>query len=84
MKSREITLEDTVEGMLSDDYAKRFDAEVDQLKIRIEKLEIFLKKYLNNELDFIPNCSYDLLDCQLMAMKMYYDILNKRKVIENK
>jgi len=84
MEIKEFTLKDTVEGMLSDDYAKRFEAEQDQLRIRIEKLEIFLKKYLDNKLDFTPNCSHDLLDCQLMAMKMYYNILLKRKVIENK
>lgn len=76
-------LNETVEMMSSEDYKKRFKAEYLQLKIRMNGLSSMLKKYKNNELDFTPSCSYDLLNGQLKAMDTYASYLEERAVIEN-
>ena len=39
-----------------------------------------LLKY--NELDFTPNCSFDLLNGQLKVMELYMDYLEERAEIE--
>ena len=76
-------LQDTIEMMTSADYKERFKAEYYQLKIRICKLENSLLKYELGELPFKPNCSYDLLNGQLKAMRLYQSYLIERAEIEN-
>lgn len=76
-------LEDTIELMTSSDYNDRFKAECYQLNIRISKLEAMLEKYENNQLDFVPKCSYELLNSQLEAMINYKDCLLERAIIED-
>ena len=73
---------DTVEMMNSDNYQERFRAEYFQLMIRIEKLSLFLDKYFNKELDFIPNCDYNLLHEQLVHMIDYKNTLKERARVE--
>ena len=76
-------LQDTIELMNSEDFKDRFKAEYYQLKIRICKLDNMLLKYELGELDFEPNCSYDLLNGQLKAMRLYQSYLLERAEIEN-
>ena len=78
-----MNLKDTVELMISSDYNNRFTAEYCQLDIRIKKLQAMLKKYRDNELDFVPSCSYELLSKQLEAMIQYRDCLLERSIIED-
>lgn len=75
-------LNETVEMMNSADYKERFKAEHLQLKIRIDGLTIMLFKYKDGTLSFTPSCSYDLLNGQLKAMKMYLGYLEERAEIE--
>lgn len=74
---------DTVEMMNSSDFKERFRAEYYQLKIRKEGLANMLKKYKNDDLPFIPNCSYELLHKQLIFMDCYINVLDERAAIEN-
>ena len=76
-------LKDTIELMISSDYNNRFEAEYCQLEVRIDKLQTMLKKYKNNQLDFVPKCSYELLNKQLEAMIEYRDCLLERSIIED-
>ena len=76
-------LKDTIELMDGENYNDRFKAEYYQLKIRMLKLQAFLSKYKNNELSFIPNCSYDLLNGQFKVMDLYASYLEERALIEN-
>ena len=76
-------LKDTVELMISDNYNNRFKAERYQLDIRINKLQTMLEKYKNNQLDFVPKCSYELLNKQLEAMIQYRNCLLEREIIED-
>lgn len=76
-------LNETVEMMNSNDFKERFKAEYYQLKIRICKLDNMLYKYELGELPFEPNCSYDLLNGQLKAMRLYQSYLIERAKIEN-
>ena len=76
-------LKDTVEMMGSSDYKERFRAEYFQLKIRMDGLAGMLIKMENNMLDFIPHCSYDLLNGQLKAMNLYASYLEERAEIED-
>lgn len=76
-------LNETVEIMNSGDYKERFKAEYLQLKIRMEGLCAMLKKYKEGTLNFIPSCSYDLLNGQFKAMDMYASYLEERAEIEN-
>ena len=46
-------------------------------------LKNMLDKYRKNELDFVPNCSYDLLNAQFKAMDLYCSYLEERAQIEN-
>lgn len=75
-------LKETVELMLSNDYKERFKAEYYQLKIRIDKLDNMLSKMENDELNFIPTCSYELLQNQLKAMLRYQASLKERAEVE--
>lgn len=76
-------LKDTIELMISDNYDNRFRAEYYQLEVRIDKLQTMLEKYKNNQLDFVPKCSYELLNKQLEAMIQYRDCLLEREIIED-
>lgn len=76
-------LQDTIDLMNSIDFKDRVKAEYYQLKIRYNGLQNMLKKYKEGTLEFIPNCSYDLLHTQLVYMKLYIDILEERARIEN-
>lgn len=75
-------LKETVELMLSNDYKERFKAEYYQLKIRIDRLDNILSKMENDELNFIPTCSYELLQNQLKAMLRYQASLKERAEVE--
>lgn len=75
-------LKDTIDLMLSDSHYDRLLAERNQLTIRVEKLRVFLNKYRNKELDFEPNCEYDLLHEQLVFMEQYLAVLNQRVLVE--
>ncbi len=75
-------LKETVELMLSNDYKERFKAEYYQLKIRIDRLDNMLSKMENDELNFIPTCSYELLQNQLKAMLRYQASLKERAEVE--
>lgn len=76
-------LKDTIEMMISPDYKIRFKAEYYQAKIRTEKLGDMLDRWENDELDFEPNCSYDVLYSQYTFMKKYLSTLEERAYIEN-
>lgn len=76
-------LKDTIEMMNSSQYADRFKAEYYQLKIRRDKLKDMLVRYKNDELNFTPKCSYDLLYFQLVCMNEYMNVLEERAKIEN-
>ena len=75
-------LKDTIKMMTSADYKERFKAEYYQLKIRVEKLTAMLNKYKAGELNFTPSCSYETLFEQLICMKHYLSMLEKRAEIE--
>nr|DAY29857.1 MAG TPA: hypothetical protein [Caudoviricetes sp.] len=75
-------LKETVELMLSNDYKERFKAEYYQLKIRIDRLDNMLSKMENDELNFIPTCSCELLQNQLKAMLRYQASLKERAEVE--
>lgn len=85
MKGNEkMELSETAEMMNNKkDFKERFKAEYLQLRIRIDGLSTMLKKYKAGELKFTPNCSYDLLNGQLKAMKMYAGYLEERAEIED-
>ena len=65
------------------DYKKRFVKEYKELLERTCKLSMMLNKYENNELDFVPDSSFELLQAQYNAMLTYLYILRQRSVIEN-
>ena len=64
-------------------YQERFIKEYNELHDRTVKLDNMLKKYKNGELDFEPNCPYELLYTQLIYMVNYLCVLEKRAEIEN-
>lgn len=76
-------LKDTVEMMNSGEYKERFKAEYLQLKIRIDKLTPMVEKYAAGTLDFVPSCSYHLLNRQLNYMSGYLRCLEERAEIES-
>lgn len=63
-------------------YQVRFIDEIHQLHDEIVKLENILEGYRNNSLDFVPTCSYELLNSQYQAMVSYLGILLIRAKIE--
>ena len=79
----ELELKDTVELMLSEDCKDRFEAEYMQLEIRIEKLGAMLDKLRAGTLNFKPSSPIELLECQLLSMKMYLGLLKDRKAFES-
>ncbi len=73
-----MTLEDTVDDMLSSDYKDRFRAEYNQLSIRINSLEKVLKNYKLSD-GYSPKT---YLREQLDAMKIYKGWLDNRRMVE--
>lgn len=65
-----------------EDYKKRMVNEYKELKERTNRLGIMLDKWLMNDLDFEPSCSFELLDSQFHVMKLYLNILKQRAEIE--
>lgn len=64
-------------------YQVRFLNEYNELKVRTFRLKNMLAKYKKGELDFKPDCSYELLHEQYIYMKQYLDVLKRRARIEN-
>lgn len=77
-----MTLDKTVELMLSDDYKDRFEAEYRQVVHRANKLRKMIRKYERGELDFEPDCPIDLLVWQLKVMDEYIYVLKRRSGYE--
>lgn len=75
-------LKDTVAGMLSGDYKERFRAEYDQLRIRLEKLDVLIRRAERGELDFALSCPLELLKRQRQAMEGYLLVLEERAKVE--
>lgn len=73
----------SVELMNSPDWKDRTKAEYIQLYHRAKNLRRMLDRYKSGELDFAPNCSYELLKTQLKIMEAYMAILEERDNIEN-
>ncbi len=76
-------LRDTIKGMTSPDYKKRFIAEYQQLAIRYNSLKSMLKKWDNGELSFYPTCPRSTYNMQITAMTDYLAILEARAVMED-
>lgn len=76
-------LRETAIQMNSNDYKERFIAEYKQLALRYKSLANMCIKWDNSQLDFIPTCPREIYDDQLLAMKQYLNILEKRAKIEN-
>lgn len=72
-------LVDTINGMLSDDYTDRLKAEYQQLIIRIDGLERYLK---NNRTD-IRDIEREAMYIQLYAMLEYKKALQLRAMLMN-
>lgn len=77
-----MTLDKTVELMLSDDYKDRFEAEYRQLVNRANKLRKMIRQYENGELEFEPDSPIDILVWQLKTMDEYIYILKRRASYE--
>jgi len=77
-----MTLENTVDLMLSTDYRERFVAEYKQTKIRYDKLHSTIVKMEANTLGFEPACSLELLRKQAKLMGKYLHVLEIRAEIE--
>lgn len=75
-------LRETAVLMNSNDYKDRFIAEYRQLQLRYDALCLLCHKWDNDNLDFTPTCPREIYDDQLLAMKNYLDILEKRAKIE--
>jgi hypothetical protein len=76
-------LRETAIQMNSNDYKDRFIAEYKQLALRYKALVNMCIKWDNSELDFIPTCPREIYDDQLLCMKQYLSILEKRAKLEN-
>lgn len=72
------SLKDTVDNMLSEDYKKRFIAEIEQLEIRYIKLKNVIQDYSKNNY----NCPLKTLESQLKYMGLYLSVLYERLDIE--
>lgn len=77
-----MTLDKTVELMLSDDYKDRFEAEYRQLVNRANKLRKMIRQYEKGELEFEPDSPIDILVWQLKTMDEYIYILKRRASYE--
>lgn len=75
-------LKDTVTMMNNLDYKERFKAEYYQLKIRLEKLTVMLKKLDEGTLEFEPNSPTAVLITQRSHMEAYLNCLEVRAAAE--
>lgn len=82
MNEEVITLNKTVDYMLSDDYKKRFIAEYWQVRLRYELLKSMIGDWDNDRLKFKPTCPRYIYDIQLKAMYEYLDVLETRAQLE--
>ena len=73
-----MTLDKTVDLMLSDDYKDRFEAEYRQLVNRANKLRKMIRQYEKGE----PESPIDILVWQLKTMDEYIYILKRRAFYE--
>lgn len=73
-----MTLSDTINNMLSEDYSERFKAEYNQLTIRLERLENVISKAEANDVTFNNNKSLEILKAQRETMQSYKKILETR------
>lgn len=76
-------LYDTVSGMVSSDYKKRFIAEYEQLVIRYRKLKAMLANWDDGTIEFMPNCPRMIYDFQIRTMEDYIMVLESRAVMED-
>ena len=76
-------LQVTSEMMNSENYKDRFIAEYFQVKIRLDKLKVMLKKWDEDNLDFFPTCPRSTYDMQVEAMTYYKNVLEARARMEN-
>lgn len=84
VKNTDMNLGETVNGMLSDDYKKRFISEYQQTKIRYQKLKNFCDRIEVAELTWDnPLRMIALLREQQKWMGLYLGCLEKRAIIEN-
>ena len=65
-----------------EDYKIRLIKEYQELVNRYDRLSDMLYKYKHNELDFVPNCPYEILAIQQPIMMAYINILIERANIE--
>lgn len=77
-----ITLKDTVNLMLSDDYKERFKAEYFQTKLRYEKLHRMIIKLEAGTLEFEPRFPITIMRDQARYMGEYLHVLEIRAEIE--
>ena len=66
-----------------EDYKQRFVIEYNELKERTDKLCYMLDRWLLNDLDFTPSCSFKLLETQFHVMEAYLKILEQRAELED-
>ena len=66
-------LQDTVDGMLSDDWKERLKAEYYQLEIRLEKMPAAIRKFGKED----PELAH-VLSCQYAYMTGYAEVLKER------
>lgn len=77
-----VTLKDTAELMLSEDYNERFLAEYRQLEIRENKLRKLTEQWDSGTIDFDPTCPRSIYNLQLEYMEKYRSILEARAKME--
>ena len=65
-----------------EDYKIRMIKEFQELSERYDRLTDMLFDYKYGRLDFVPACSYELLDTQHSIMMAYIEILRERARIE--
>lgn len=82
-ENKKTELKDTVSGMVSGDWVARFQAEYQQVKIRVERLRAMICDWVNGTLNFEPNTPIELLMKQLEAMEQYMTLLEVRAAMEN-
>ena len=78
----EVTLEDTIKLMKSEDYKERFVAEYMQTKIRYNNLHKMIVRMEAGTLDFIPDTPILILKNQKSFMGQYLNQLEIRAEIE--
>lgn len=72
----------TARKMSSGDYQERFQAEAEQLKVRLERLNALLNKERLGTLGFKLKCPVSLLERQQKAMSDYLECICERAEIE--